>query len=63
MSKRPRADEESWIDQHLGEAAMGSIIPLCDQEPDGEPFALAKGPLGFCIDPAAYKRKPKRKRG
>jgi hypothetical protein len=41
---------------------FGAIHDLRHAEPKGRPFQKHYGPLGFCVDPEAYKVKPKRKR-
>jgi len=33
----------------------GSISELRSADPPGRPFEPQRGPLGFCIDPAAYR--------
>jgi hypothetical protein len=38
----------------------GSINELRSSDPPGKPFEPQRGPLGFCVDPAAYKRRPRR---
>lgn len=53
-------DDESWADVHEGDMMQGSIHQLKEQNPPGEPFAPKRGPLGFCVDPSAYK--PRRRR-
>jgi hypothetical protein len=34
---------------------QGSIHELRSADPPGTPFQPKRGPLGFCIDPAAYR--------
>jgi hypothetical protein len=48
---------------------QGSIHELRSADPPGKPYEPQRGPLGFCIDPAAYrhpkvapKRRPSSKR-
>jgi len=56
MPRRRRAsDDESWAERHEGEAAIGSICELRSADPPGKPYEPKRGPLGFCIDPAAYR--------
>jgi len=33
----------------------GSISELRSADPPGRPYEPQRGPLGFCIDPAAYR--------
>jgi len=40
----------------------GSINELRSSDPPGKPFEPQRGPLGFCIDPAAYRRDARTKR-
>jgi hypothetical protein len=63
-SKRSKYSDPDWEEAacHTGEMAMGSIADLRHTEPRGKPFVRHYGPLGFCIDPEAYRAKPKRKR-
>lgn len=53
-------DDESWADGHEGDMMQGSIHQLKEQNPPGKPCPPDRGPLGFCVDPAEYK--PKRRR-
>ena len=47
MPKRRASDDDAWADQHAGEAAMGQIHQLREQNPPGEPFPTVRGPMGF----------------
>jgi len=40
----------------------GSINELRSADPPGRPFEPQRGPLGFCVDPAAYRVSPVRRR-
>jgi hypothetical protein len=40
----------------------GSISELRSADPPGRPFEPKRGPLGFCIDPAAYRSAPRTRR-
>lgn len=61
--RRGEYDDPDWkeVGSHLGEAFSGSIHELRSNEPKGKPFEPVRGPMGFCIDPAAYRRKRRRK--
>jgi hypothetical protein len=60
--RRANDPDDAWADRHEGEAAIGSICELRSNDPVGRPFEPARGPLGFCVDPAAYRRKPRTRR-
>ena len=62
--RRGEYDDPDWCEAaaHTGEMQMGCIADLRHTEPRGKPFVRHYGPLGFCIDPEAYRAKPKRKR-
>lgn len=63
MPRRRANDDEAWAEQTTGECAVGSIAELREASPPGRPFEPVRGPLGFCIDPAAYRvRRTKRRR-
>jgi hypothetical protein len=65
MPSRPLVyDDPDWCEApaHTGEMGFGAIHDLRHAEPKGRPFQKHYGPLGFCVDPEAYKVKPKRKR-
>ena len=62
MPRRRANDPDAWADRHEGEAAIGNICELRSSDPPGRPFEPARGPLGFCIDPAAYRRRRARRR-
>ena len=64
-------DDPDWQEAaaHTGEMMQGSIHELRSADPPGKPYEPKRGPLGFCIDPAAYrhpkvapKRRPSSKR-
>ena len=55
------SDDEAWAEQHTGECAVGFIAELRSVDPPGKPFEPVRGPLGFCVDPSAYRRKRRRK--
>jgi hypothetical protein len=64
-------DDPDWAEAaaHTGEMMQGSIHELRSADPPGKPYEPQRGPLGFCIDPAAYrhpkvapKRRPSSKR-
>lgn len=54
-SRRRANDEDAWADRHEGECAVGHICELRESNPPGKPFEPQRGPLGFCVDPAAYR--------
>lgn len=62
MSRRPKNDDEAWAEQTTGECAVGSIAELREASPPGRPFEPVRGPLGFCVDPAAYRVQARRRR-
>jgi hypothetical protein len=42
---------------------QGSVHELRSADPPGRPFEPQRGPLGFCVDPAAYRvQRSKRRR-
>ena len=60
--RRASEDEDGWADWHAGDCASGHISQLREQNPPGEPFEPKREPIGFVVDPAAYKaRKARRK--
>jgi len=61
--RRNEYDDPDWqeVGSHLGEAFSGSIQELRSNDTVGKPFEPVRGPMGFCIDPAAYRRKRRRK--
>ena len=65
MPRRRRSeDDDDWSEaaSHVGEMMQGAIHELRSADPPGKPFEPARGPLGFCIDPAAYRARPARRR-
>ena len=63
MAKPKRGnDDEAWAERHEGDCALGSIQELRSADPPGKPYEPRRGPLGFCVDPEAYKPKRRRKR-
>ena len=65
MPRRRRSeDDDDWSEaaSHVGEMMAGSINELRSADPPGRPFEPKRGPLGFCIDPAAYRRGGRTKR-
>ena len=62
--RRGGYDDPDWaeVGSHLGEAFSGSIHERRSGDPPGKPFEPRRGPMGFCIDPAAYRPPVKRKR-
>lgn len=64
MAKRRAYDDPDWAEaaSHTGEMMAGSIHELRSADPPGRPFEPQRGPLGFCIDPDAYRAKNRRKR-
>ena len=62
MPRRRRSEDDDWSEaaNHAGEMMAGSINELRSSDPPGKPFEPQRGPLGFCVDPAAYKRRPRR---
>jgi hypothetical protein len=61
--RRNASDDEAWADRHEGECAVGHICELRETNPPGKPFEPRRGPLGFCVDPAAYRPVKRRRRG
>ncbi len=63
--RRGGYDDPDWqeVGSHLGEAFSGSIHELRSNDPPGKPFEPQRGPLGFCIDPQAYKPAKRKRRG
>jgi hypothetical protein len=61
--RRGEYDDPDWkeVGSHLGEAFSGTISELRSDNPSGKPFKPVRGPMGFCIDPSAYRRKRRRK--
>ena len=55
---RPRVDEE-WDEEALwamfNPSNVGSVGPLTERNPPGVPFEPVRHPIGFEIDPAAYR--------
>lgn len=62
MPRRRASDDEAWADRHEGECGFGHINELREAHVTGKPFEPKRGPLGFCIDPAAYRPSTKRTR-
>lgn len=64
MPRRRRSEDDDWSEaaNHVGEMMAGSINELRSADPPGRPFEPQRGPLGFCVDPAAYKRRPRRRK-
>lgn len=62
MKRRCFDDDEAWADEHIGHAAMGSIVELTAKEVPGVPFQPKRFPLGFDINPDHYRRKRRRKK-
>jgi hypothetical protein len=64
MPRRRSEDDDDWSEaaNHVGEMMAGSINELRSADPPGRPFEPQRGPLGFCVDPAAYKRRPRRRK-
>jgi hypothetical protein len=58
--RRSEYDDPDWaeVGSHLGEAFGGSIHELRSNDPPGRPFEPRREPIGFCVDPAAYRRAP-----
>jgi hypothetical protein len=64
MPKRRADDDDNdpeWV-WNTASFAMGHLSQLTDKDPPGKPYEPMRGPLGFCIDPEAYKSKPKRRK-
>ena len=61
--RRGKYDDPDWheVGSHLGEAFAGNIAELRSSDPPGRPFEPQRGPLGFCVDPDAYRKKRRRK--
>jgi hypothetical protein len=57
-------DDPDWQEAaaHTGEMMQGSIHELRSADPPGRPYEPKRGPLGFCIDPAAYRADGRRRR-
>ena len=64
MPRRRSEDDDDWSEaaSHAGEMMAGSINELRSADPPGRPFEPKRGPLGFCIDPEAYRPRRDRKR-
>ena len=64
MAGRVKYDDPDWSEaaSHLGECAIGSVHELRESNPPGKPFEPERGPLGFCVDPAAYRVKTRKRR-
>jgi hypothetical protein len=60
--RRSADDDEAWADQTAGDCLIGHISELREGNPPGRPFEPCRGPLGFCIDPKAYRPPNRRKR-
>ena len=41
---------------------QGAIHELRSADPPGKPYEPQRGPLGFCIDPEAYRPRVRRRR-
>jgi hypothetical protein len=56
--RRNEYDDPDWAEAaaHTGEMMQGSIHELRSADPPGKPYEPKRGPLGFCIDPEAYRR-------
>ena len=61
---RRSEDDDDWSEcaAHTGHMMQGHISDLRQIEPKGRPFTKRYAPLGFCIDPEAYRVKPKRRK-
>ena len=55
--RRNEYDDPDWAEAaaHTGEMMQGSIHELRSADPPGKPYEPKRGPLGFCIDPTAYR--------
>jgi hypothetical protein len=64
MPKRRAKDDDDWSEaaSHAGEMMAGSINELRSADPPGRPYEPQRGPLGFCIDPAAYRARRRAKK-
>ena len=55
--RRGGYDDPDWAEAaaHVGECMQGSISELRSSDPPGRPFERQRQPIGFCIDPEAYR--------
>lgn len=60
--RRNADDDEAWADRTEGDCLLGSVAELREGNPPGRPFEPRRAPLGFCLDPAAYRSEGGRKR-
>lgn len=66
MPRRRANEDDAWADRHEGECAVGQVHELREGNPPGKPFEPKRAPIGFCVDPSAYRQpalKTKRRRG
>lgn len=60
--RRSANDDEAWAERHEGDCATGHISELREASPPGKPYEPVRGPLGFCIDPSAYRPRKRARR-